>query len=172
MKRSMTRSKISPWLMLGLLLLPTKGLHAEDNFPIWQYQATPPRPQGRVVCAPIPHDQQGRPVQIEQPATHWGAIATGTYGNGTIVGTSLNLPDKPKAEQAALNDCQSKGGADCKIAVSYGNGCAALVGNDADYTTAAADVMQKYATQVGMKTCSNTGHTRCHVVYAACSPAQ
>ena len=100
----------------------------------------------------------------------WGAIATEPTSPSRI-GAAQDLPTKGQAEQAALAQCAVKGGQNCKVKISYGNGCAALIANDTGYQ-ANADVTVGYAVQTGMQMCSTAGHGTCHVVYSACSQQQ
>jgi hypothetical protein len=153
-------------LLLGLLLLFSGVAHAGGNCPDGTYQSTPPdAPQ--VYCAPIPVNKNGKPVPIPQRATHWGAIAT-EQSLSNKIGTAVDLPTKGQAEQAALEQCAANGGQDCKVQVSYGNGCAALIANDVAFL-ANADVSIQHAVQAGMDTCGKAGHGACHVVYSGCS---
>jgi len=155
--------------LLGLLLLISGVSHAEGKCPQGKYQATPPDAP-HMYCAPIPLNKNGQPLPIPQRATHWGAIATESTLSSKI-GAAVDLPTKGQAEQAALAQCADKGGQGCKVQISYGNGCAALIANDTAYQ-ANADVTVDHAVQTGMQICTNAGHGTCHVVYSACSPRQ
>jgi Domain of unknown function (DUF4189) len=158
--------KMEALLLFGLVLLLVGVAHAEGNCPPGKYHATPPdAPQ--IFCAPIPVDKNGQPLPIPQRATHWGAIAT-ELTSPSRIGAAQDLPTKGQAEQAALAQCAAKGGQNCKVKISYGNGCAALIANDTGYQ-ANADVTMGYAVQTGMQMCSTAGHGTCHVVYSACS---
>ncbi|HWX65265.1 MAG TPA: DUF4189 domain-containing protein [Rhodanobacter sp.] len=164
------KTNLSLILLAGLMLLPARVTYAQNSCAPGQYLIMPSNHQGTSFCAPIPRDRQGRPVAPQLPATHWGAIATDS-ATGKSVGAAVDLPSKAQAEQAALLDCKTKGGSACKIAIAYGNGCAALVASDSGYN-ANADVTLDHATLSGMTTCSHAGHGQCHVVYSACSPPQ
>lgn len=160
------------WFLIGLFLLSVNGVHAEGVCPPGMFPTNPPGTQGPVSCAPIPgyddNQQQAQPQQLPPPkwVNHWGAIAT-SLPQG-IVGVSTNFNDEPEATQAALSDCRSKGGADCKIKASYGNRCIALiVGNPGYNTTPGATV--NIAIAAGLKTCNDAGDTNCHAIYSACS---
>jgi hypothetical protein len=148
---------------------PTAAPHAQDGCPQGQYQASPPGVPGAGFCAPIPRNLQGRAVDPPQPATHWGAIATGA--NHALFGTARDRPNKAAAEQQALSQCRRHGGSECRIAIAYGNGCAALASSDMGFQ-AAADVTLNHARQTAMRSCTKTGGVGCHVAYSDCSPAQ
>jgi hypothetical protein len=139
--------------LFGSLLWLASGItHAEGACPSGQYQASPPNHP--LVCKSI-------------PPTRWGAIAIDAP-RGTV-GSATDRSSKQDAEQAALANCQAKGGSSaCKVQVAYGNGCAALVTGGAGYS-AAADVTRAHAVETGMKTCNDAGHVQCHVAYSGCS---
>lgn len=160
--------KIKGLLLIGLLLLLSGVAQAQDC-PAGQYQAAPPDARTSI-CAPIPRGKDGQPVTPPAPATHWGAIATEEYVS-EHVGTVVDKPTKGDAEQAALAECTANGGKKCKIQISYGNGCAALLANDDGYQ-AYADVTLDHAVQTGTQTCNAAGHGACRVVYSGCSPRQ
>lgn len=158
-------------LLLAILFLIVGAAHAEGNCPPGYYptgaQQGQAGPQG---CAPIPgyNNQQQTQQQEPPPArwvSQWGAVATDAI-KGSL-GTATNLPSKNSAELVALADCQSKGGSQCKINVSYDNECVAMVVGDTGYNVNANITLDK-AVQDGMKVCS-AADTNCHVYYSACS---
>lgn len=164
----MTPKKSMHWLLVGLLLLTAGRAHAEGNCPPGYYpigaQEGQAGPQG---CAPIPGYNRQQLPSAPPPkwATSWGAIATDSV-KGTL-GTAINLPSKEEAKQAALTNCQSKGGTRCMINVAYDNECAAMVVGDSGYN-ATTDTTLNKAVQSGMETCT-AATTNCHVYYSACS---
>jgi hypothetical protein len=99
-------------------------------------------------------------------ADKWMAIATDSIKES--LRTSTCMPDRYMAEQAAVTDCQAKGGTQCKLDVSYGNGCAAMVVGNGGYNSNGAATLNE-AIQLSMKTCASSGHTNCHIYYSACS---
>jgi len=112
-------------LCLGLLMASI-GVHAEGGF-------CPPgtidHNNGRapaIVCSPIPgYGQQQAPQQpAPQWESRWGAIATSTVDG--ILGASTDKRSEREASRVAMQDCQSKGGAKCKVDASYDNQCAAV----------------------------------------------
>jgi hypothetical protein len=151
-------------LLSGLLFFSV--VHAEGNCPDGYYPLGTPG-GGWQGCAPLPgNDPAYQHAPQEKWADQWMAIATDSV-KGTL-GTSIGMPDRYKAEQVAIADCQTKGGIQCKLDVSYGNGCAAMVVGDGGYNSNGAATLDK-ATRLSMKTCTNAGHTNCHVYYSACS---
>ncbi|HEV7123136.1 MAG TPA: DUF4189 domain-containing protein [Rhodanobacter sp.] len=128
-----------------------------------------PAPQG---CAPIPgyNNQQQAPTQPHrsppQWANQWGAVATD--GPAGILGATTNSLSQSEAERIAIADCQTKGGQNCKVDVSYGNQCAAVVVGSMGYAVNPG-INLKEAIQKGMKTCSEGGATNCLIYYSACS---
>ncbi|WP_353621772.1 DUF4189 domain-containing protein [Variovorax sp. J2P1-31] len=56
----------------------------------------------------------------------------------------------------------------CRIDVAYDNQCAVLFVGANGYNTPSAATTKK-ATELGMKTCHNTGSPDCRVLYSACS---
>lgn len=163
---------LSSWLFLGFLLFTTGVLHAEGECPPGMFPTNPSGAQGPVGCAPIPgynqQQQQAQPQQHAPPpqwATQWGAIATDS-ANGAL-GAVTGLPSKSQAQQSAMADCQTKGGAQCKLQVTYDNECAAMVVGNKIFNVGAAENVDK-AIQLGMAKCRETD-TNCHVYYSACS---
>ncbi len=117
--------------------------------------------------------QQAPQQQAPQPpppkwASRWGAIAMDESPQHGSTGTSFNRPNRSAAEKAALKNCQSNGGTNCKIKSAYDNECVAIVmGNPGGYTV--TDTTQDKATQAAMSSCSNHGNTNCHIYYTSCS---
>lgn len=157
------------WLLSGLLLLGNV-VHAEGGCPPGLIPST-----GTDInsCVPIPPgyygNQQQKPPQPTSPppqwADQWMAIATdGTSGS---LGTANNISSRSGAERLALADCRAKGGARCKVDVSYGNGCAAMVVGDTGYNVHGAASLDE-ATKLAIKTCTDAT-SNCRVYYAACS---
>jgi hypothetical protein len=123
-------------------------------------------------CGPIPPGYYGSNSTGPQPATlppewssRWGAIAT--YAPTGVLGVSNDALSKEAAERAALNDCQSKGGLNCKIEVAYDNECAAVVVGDQGYVVT-SNPFQDAAIKAGIGTCGGS-ENHCHAYYAACS---
>ena len=164
----MKRIPVCPSLAV-LLLLHVAVLRAEQACPPGQYQASPRGMPGAVICAPIPRDQQGRPVPVPVAATHWGVIALDAAH--ARVGAVVDLPNKQAAERSALGQCHEQGGTQCSIAIAYGDGCAALATSGHGNHTA-ADVTLDHARQSALAACAGAGGRDCHVTYAGCSPSR
>jgi len=66
-----------------------------------------------------------------------------------------------------MSQCQSKGGTQCKILISFYNQCGAVIIGDGKIgANSAATIAQ--ASEGGLKVC-NAATTNCHVYYTACS---
>lgn len=137
--------------------------------------ACPPgmEPYGAGVCGysqPMPSAQLPlqQPTNEETPQweSQWLAIATDSESGS--LGTAIGMKNREDAERVALADCQAKGGTKCKLDVSYGNGCAAMIVGDGGYNSNGASTVDE-AVRLGMKVCIDAGHTNCRVFYSACS---
>lgn len=151
-------------LMAGLLW---NGLaHAEGNCPPGQY---PVGGQGWQGCNPIPGygNQQKAP---QRPAEIWqdryGAIA-GDIQKG-VLGSATDLRSERAATDAAIADCRSNGGTNCRVELPFRNGCAAVLSSATSHNTSAGATLNE-AIATGMKTCSTAGERSCKAVYTACS---
>ena len=167
--------KTSRWLIFGLLLLLGGFAHAEGNCPPGYYPTGAPQGQGGPQsCAPMPGDdnqQQMQPQALPPPqwVSRWGAIATDKVKG--ILGAVTGLASKNEAQQAALADCQEKGGSPCKLEIAYDNECAALVVGDNGYNVGADATLEKVI-QLGMNICTDAKNANCHVYYSDCSPPE
>jgi hypothetical protein len=160
--------RISRWarLLLAVMLICSGAVvHAQGSCPSGSYQVGDPN-QGSTGCAPIPGGDQGSSSPAQHWVAGWGAIAT--YIPKGVLGYSTNLPTKEQAEQAALQDCRAKGGLDCKIEISYGNQCAAVVVGDPGYGVFPGATLSE-ATNKSLKECAAAGNKGCHILYSACS---
>lgn len=163
-------------LLLGLSLFFNSAVHAEGNCPEGYYpiggDPSTGAPQG---CAPIPgygqgQQQGGRPSVPEiQWVDRWGAIASDAK-QGSI-GVANDVTTKDNAESAALADCRSRGGANCKVDTRFRNACGVVIAGDTSFNVWSAPTTGE-AVKVAMKTCTDSGTTHCHVYYSACSSAQ
>ncbi|QVX40699.1 DUF4189 domain-containing protein (plasmid) [Ralstonia solanacearum] len=129
--------------------------------------------QNQSVCGADPNAQQQGPGQSAAPsvrwASNWQALATDTPKG--ILGISKDEPNRALAEVAALRDCRAKGGTDCTLQISYGNGCVAMVVGDR-LMNMNGGITEDDATQKGLKMCRGAGDANCHVYYSACSLPQ
>jgi hypothetical protein len=153
------------WPVLAVLMLLGNLAHAQT--------ACPPGMEayGDGVCGYSQTEQPTQQSQLQAPQSppqwesRWLAIATDSV-KGSL-GTATDMANKGQAEQTAMTNCRSKGGTQCKVDVSFGNGCAAMVSGDTSYNVQGAPTLDQ-ATQVAMKTCSKAT-IHCHVYYSACS---
>ena len=155
-------------LPLLFLLFVTHASHAEGGCPPGQF---PQRGQGWQTCVPIPGSSSMQtvapPPRRTKYETRWQAISTdATVG---ALGTSLNLRTQAEAEEAATADCHAKGGKDCIIQISDGNGCAVLVVGESTMNTE-SDMDINKATQMAMSVCKKE-NKKCVVYYSACGTA-
>lgn len=145
------------WL-LGLVLLLVGGVvHAEGGCPPG---LIPEGGQGVSSCRPIPGQPQGHWMN------QWGAIAT-DFSYHTA-GASVNQLGEAEALQAAIDNCVSNGGVQCKVEITYSNQCSALVVGVTGHNADRADTIDQ-AVKLGIKVCTDAGDTNCHPVYGACS---
>lgn len=161
---------LSRWLLFGLLMLIAGWVHAENGCPPgFEPTGMAPSPQDPVACRPIQrnNEQQTTP---QPPApiwvSQWGAVATDAKKG--ILGTAANIQSKSEAERIAISACQSKGGSECNMNLSYDNECVAMVSGAKGYNVNADTTVVK-AVAAGMKTCSADGDVDCHAYYTECS---
>lgn len=118
-----------------------------------------------------PYHQSGSGGGSEPRAkweTRWGAFAIDFK---TGLGTSKGMRSKRAAQNAAIADCRSKGGADCKIQLAYFNQCGVIVQGEVGFSVASADTVER-ATEIGKGICRNAGNDNCAVYFSDCSPAE
>ena len=161
MKFVLYKKCASTWLLGFLLLLATCAVYAQ-NCPEGM---VPEGGQGVASCAPSGNYAEPRGHWVNA----WGAIATDVSKGA--VGASYNQPDEDQAKMAAVNNCASNGGSNCKIEITYGNSCVAMLQGDNGYTTARAETIDK-AIKIGMKSCSSAGINNCIARYTSCSTAK
>ncbi len=82
-------------------------------------------------------------------------------------GGSENNPSKRKARKAALSECRSNGGRECKVIADYYNQCGALV-SGAGYTVSYSAPQIESAIQSAIDDCS-LKTSGCKPFYAGCS---
>ncbi len=158
------------WLLLGVSLLFSAAGHCENGCPNGMIPANGTNINS---CVPVPPGYYGTQHPADRPlpptpqwARRWGAIATdGVKGS---LGAVTDMPDRGDAEGAALAECQTNGGAKCKVDVAYDNECVAMAVGDAGYSVN-SDITLNAAIQLATKTCSTDGNTNCRVYYSACS---
>ena len=125
-------------------------------------------PYSATSCGPAPDSQPSR--QANGPSivweSRWGAIATD--GDKGVLGTATGEASQKRAESTAMADCQAKGGAPCKLQISYANACGVMVVGGSGFSTAYAGTKEE-AVQKSMAVCKSDGDTTCHVYYTDCS---
>ena len=164
----MSTQRWRSFLLVVLWLFGNWGAHAEGSCPPGMYPNNLGSTGGVNGCNPIPGYSNQRTLQPseQQWERRWGAIATSTQDG--ILGVSADRQSKEEASQMALEDCQSKRGASCKVDRTYDNQCAAVVVGDGGYNVGNAATVDM-AVASGMKTCRDGGFTNCHAYYTACS---
>jgi len=165
--RILSGFSMKQFLLIALLVMlqVPKTANAEGGCPAGQY---PQQGQGWQTCVPIPESGQTRRAPQAPAAvwrSNWQAIATDSSKG--ILGTSIDRSTMQEAEMLALNDCKSKGGTHCTIAISNGNGCIAMVTGNALLTTGAGRTKAE-AESSAINNCTSDD-TGCHVYYSACS---
>lgn len=136
--------------------------------------------QGPAQCVPIPglyqvpRDSGGAPRRPQGHwETRWGAFAS---SRENLIGMAGGRRSEREATQAAIAHCVSKGGTDCKTAMTFYNQCAIVaagaVGNG-QYTT----IFRKHytieqATDDAMQICKEKNLTECKVHFSDCSQAE
>lgn len=152
----------SKYLLIILALLHSNFLYAEGACPSGHYQTTPTGAQGPIGCAPIPTSSTQEPAW----AKRWGAIANDGKGNWGIVS---DMPSKQKADSAALSECRSRNGVNCKLSITYFNQCAAVITNGVRAITARAETTEK-AIKIASEDCRpNNNGQKCWTFYSGCS---
>lgn len=99
-------------------------------------------------------------------STRWIAIAVGP---GTV-GVGKDQPSKRKAQKAAVQDCQKRGGgAKCKVRMETYDQCLAFAAGSAS-TGIARSPAQERAEQLALQSCHENGSGgQCRVHYSGCS---
>jgi hypothetical protein len=163
-EHSMNRIWIKAIVLVAALWLTSSAVHAQEGAgpcpPGMGYYGT----HGGIPSC-------GQAGNNQAPTTHWedrwGAIFTDAKKG--ILGAVTNMPSEDQARQAAMADCQTKGGTQCKFQQAYKNQCAAMVLGDKVFDVSSAATTDE-AIQSGIKRCS-VESANCHAYYSACSPA-
>lgn len=162
---------MSLFVLVAMWLLLIGLVHAEGGCPPGMI---PHSGNDISSCGPIPPGYGGNQQRQQAPqaplgiwSDNWGALAR--YPTGGVLGTATNMATRNAAEQAAMADCQAKGGgSNCKMELWYRNECAAFTTSDTGfYSTAEATLAA--AVQAGMATCTKSGEPHCRTYYSACS---
>jgi hypothetical protein len=144
--------------------------HAEGGCPEGMAPYASPNGPG-IMCTPIPgYNQQSQPQQPSLPparwADQWGAIVTDNPHG--IVGSAKEMSNEADAKRSAYASCKAKRGDDCKLRLTYKNGCAVFVAGD-KVSNGASDATLTGAKTLAIQTCEKTGDKNCEVVYSGCS---
>ena len=114
------------------------------------------------------------PTNYNKPNGHWlrqwGASAVGDDGTS---GLSSNQPTEDGAKQAAIGNCEARGGKQCLVDNTFSNSCLVIAnGKDSfgkNYSTVAGEVTLEKSIKMAMELCKSQG-TECHVFRTICSP--
>ncbi|CAM5303757.1 DUF4189 domain-containing protein [Rhodanobacter lindaniclasticus] len=163
-------------LLIAGLLISARTAHGEGGCPPgYQPTGVAPNSQNPVGCRPMQsYDEAPRqpPPPPRPPPSplewvpDWGAVAVDT--ERWTVGASARAPTQSSAQDSALEDCRSKGGVACKIAVTYEDGCVALAASNVAYAVQPA-ATEMEAEVRAIQACTDTGHEECQVQYKDCS---
>lgn len=153
-------------LMVLIICLSVTNRNAQAQFcPPGQY---PVVGQGWNYCAPTPGSRENSvastPV-VPVWRSRWQSIATDTPRG--VLGTSVAQDTPAQAEKEAMKDCSAKGGQMCKIQVTNGNGCVAMVVGDKVMNTNSGATKDE-AEAKGIQMCSKDD-VNCRVYYSSCS---
>jgi len=161
--------RVKKWILSASLLLVSALVHAEGGCPAGMI---PHSGTDVSSCGPIPPGY-GKPQG--HWVTQWGAFAQGSDGTA---GLSSNQSSREAAKQAAINNCEARGGKQCVAddVYTYHNTCIAIVnGRDSsgqDRGTVYMAPKLKEAVQSAMKACKSSGKTDCKLFRVECSPAK
>lgn len=111
----------------------------------------------------LPSLGEGDTVQRVKWEDRWGAFASSASDGWS--GSVLNKKSKREAERAAMAECKKKGGADCRVDLSFYNQCGAVAsgGGSLGYSNAPTE---KRAIDAAMTECGNSD---CEIFFHGCS---
>lgn len=102
-------------------------------------------------------------------ADRWGAIASDNDAKNAIFGIVTDRPSERAARRAAVDECRSRGGDRCEVAMSYQNQCAAVGAGRVGTFSAGAPTLEE-AQQRAMQLCEiKNGSGECWLYYSGCS---
>jgi len=119
------------------------------------------------LCQRVDQGDTASQAPPEKWESRWGAIAVDTV-NG-VIGSVTGMQGQEQARQGAIIDCRTKGGADCKLALSFSNGCGVMALGDTIYQVEGGATVDE-AVKKSMRECKASS-PNCHVRYTICSPA-
>ncbi|NUO74729.1 MAG: DUF4189 domain-containing protein [Lysobacter sp.] len=160
---------IGGFLVLVSMLAFARPAAAEDGCPagfIPNATGTP-----NVQC--IPAGGSGYSAPFETWERRWGAFTSDAV-TGKI-GLATAMSSKRKAVKEAMRDCQARGGAQCKLLLTFTNQCAAIAsGKEAGSTyriSAGSGVNATVAKQVALQECGRYAES-CEIFLTECSYAE
>ncbi|MBB1627007.1 DUF4189 domain-containing protein [Achromobacter sp. UMC71] len=171
--------KRAPFIVLAvtvLLLGAARPAAAEQGCPDGYTMAT----QGAARCIPMPGLYQvpqtggGAPQRPQGHwETRWGAFA---QSKENLIGVAGGRRSEQAAKDAAISHCVSKGGSECKTAMTFYNQCAIVAAGEAAnglFTT----IFRKHytieqATNDAMDICKEKNLKACEVYFSDCSQAE
>jgi hypothetical protein len=136
-----------------------------------------PSPNG-IQCRPIPglyRESGGQQAPVPQGhwETRWGAFAASEDGT---IGLASTRPSEDDAVDNAVAHCTSKGGKDCRMAMTWYNQCAVVAAGEAPNGKFDIFYYKHYtiakATKVAMKQCTDQKLGGCKVYFSDCSKAE
>lgn len=158
-----------PYLLALTLAVASSALHAQQNNNQYfqeQQQRQQQQHAAEQARQGYMNSQQQAPQQpTGEWRTTWGAIATDNVKG--VLGSVVERASKNDASNAALAECRSKGGADCKVDLAYFNQCAAVVVGAKEYRLYGAATVDE-AAQRGLNVC-NKSDSNCRVYFTECS---
>lgn len=171
MKNSLFLSAAFSLLALGFL----PGTASADACPEGTI-TNPTGAGGQPQCVPGVNHQNWGGSQNSGPSysRRWGAFASDV--ETSKVGLSTGMTSKRKAEKAALEQCRSKGGLQCKPLFSYYDQCGAIAwgrnaaGEGGGLIWARAGRKEE-AAAIAMQECGKDSST-CKIFFAECSYGQ
>lgn len=124
--------------------------------------------QGLSTCGPDNSQQQSEadlgatsPLWLDR----WMAFAIDA--ENSILGLALDRSNVGEAKRAALSDCRSKGGVDCKFENAFLDSCAAVTVGNNGYTIMGGATLAEVTTK-SRDVCKKESDAGCHTYYAAC----
>ena len=124
--------------------------------------------QGLSTCGP---DNSQRPSRADPGFAppmwldRWMAFATDA--GKSVLGLALDRSNLGEARRAALSDCRSKGGVDCKFESAFLDSCAAVTVGNNRYTIRGGATLAE-ATGKSRDVCKKESGASCQLYYAAC----
>ena len=158
-------------LVLGALLLLARAgqLHAEHGCPTGYVPVYQGNQQVCTVDYSLPSWQrQQRPTVADRAPLEdrWGAIAMDDYGHDGIV---VDYIGELEAKEAAIEECEKRGGQGCEVMLAYHNQCAAVAANTSVSSISHASDKEQ-AKEIALRRCNaKKAGEACWIYYSGCS---